>query len=401
MKKKITLTFVFIIFAIHLQAQTPSINEARSKTFINSPNFQNDYGVVLQAKIARIESNKSKTADPALISAMDKQIASYKKTLADLKPSRNYRSLETYYDALIEQKTDSIDLLYQIIESKDFTYKNKSKLQALDSVYGLIDKKMQELQTAITTKSEIEFSKEKFKWWLPTVPRANRKKFFHDMYNNETGKPILLNSLSLNSNSEATSVQNEIITDNMWAVRLSFGSVLSISTGTAEAGQTPEEAAAAAKKKQEEEAKSRLLNGGGNFYLEMILPLFTTNQNNGDQITSYTYGSLRGAMDMKEISSNIDTSTGNGSVGLFSYLGISSDTKKFNFFFQGNINYTVGTTDFYENLGLTDTKPFLNGKVIAGLTLRNQFRLTTIVNAFGSDPNIRSSKVTVGIQILP
>lgn len=271
----------------------------------------------------------------------------------------------------------------------------------MDFIYRLISKKRQEIEKLIVERDEKLASLGKFPWFFPTWKKVNRRKFFHDMYCNKTDKTILLNSFALNANSDASAVQIEVITDNMWSFRVSFGSVLSISKDNDAADTAEETPAEQTKKQTEEEAFSRLINGGGNFYLNIILPVFTTNQNNGDQITFYGYANLRGAMDLEGFSSNVNTSTGNGTFGLNAYLSISSDNKKFNFFLQGNATYTVGTNEFYSNLGLYKQKPFVNGKLIAGVTILNQFRLSAIVNAFGSDEKIRSNKVVVGIQVMP
>lgn len=83
------------------------------------------------------------------------------------------------------------------------------------------------------------------------------------------------------------------------------------------------------------------------------------------------------------------------------YFGLSSDSKKFNFFLQANGNVTGGTKEFYRNLGLTNDKIFFNGKVIAGMTILNNFRLSATLSNYGSDEKIRSNKITVGVQILP
>jgi len=321
------------------------------------------------------------------IDALEKKKAAY----GDIDSKKDYR---TAYDQKIKQKQDTINNVYGAALKKD-----KIKLAEIDSIYDLIAKKRQEIVDLQKERDEKLAALGRFPWFFPSWKKVNRKKFFHDMYSNKTDKTILLNSFALNANSDASAVQTEVVTDNMWALRVSFGSVLSISNSkSADTEGTPEEQT---EKETEQEAFSRLINGGGNFYLDVILPVFTTNPNNGDQVTFYGYANLRGAMDLEGFSSNVDTSTGNGTAGLNAYLGVSSDNKKFNFFVQGNANFTVGTNEFYNNLGLRHEKPFLNGKFIAGVTMLNQFRISAIVNAFGSDEKIRSNKVMVGIQVMP
>jgi len=412
MKLKITLIILLPLFSIAIKAQTPSINETRSEAFLNNKKFKKEFSKNYEDKLELIKEKKKIDLNAAGIVAADiskikdqyvKDKADLKKKIDSIENDRSYYGYQAYYNAMVKQKLDSINDFYKKVEEWKYQDKDKDKenLVTLKGVYDSIDRKKIELQKLISERDQKLAYVGSFDWFLPTANKANRKQFFHDMYNNKTDKPIFLNAFALNSNSDATSVQNEIVTDNMWALRVTFGSVLSLASEKGNPVETPEEIAAKTKKETEQEALNRLLSGGGNFYLEFILPLFTTNQNNGDQITSYTYASARGAMDIESISSNIDTSTGNGTIGISEYFGISSDSKKFNFFVQGNINYTFGTTEFYNNLGLVNTKPFLNGKIIAGLTILNNFRVSAVASTFGSDEKVRSNKITVGVQIMP
>ncbi len=400
MKTTFTLIILFLFCILKINAQTPSINERKS-TIGRNASIETIDEKITKARIKDLKreiktvKTEIKTEAAAVVEVKNKKIELLSQEIQDLKRHKSFEGYKDYYCKTLGIKNDSITKYYAYIKNGDLT---KVKL---DSINALIAIKKEQLLLLTIERNETLASLDKFSWVLPTWKKANRKKFFHDMYSNRTDRPILLNSLALNSNSDATSIQNEIITDNMWAVRLTFGSVLSISSNQNDASLTPEQTQEQIKAETEEEALSRLINGGGNFYLEGIFPLFTTNQDNGDQITSYTYANIRGAMDVEKISSNIDTSTGNGTLGLNSYFGISSDNRKFNFFFQGNVNFTVGSTSFYNNLGLDHEKAFLNGKIIAGITILNQFRFLATIKTFGSDEKIRSSKVAIGIQILP
>lgn len=405
MKVKITLSIVFLFFIIKIQAQIPSINETKSTRFYpNSSTLKKEKNTLIKdikkdkkdLKNDLDSLNGLKNIDSKEIKEKISSIELAKNKIRILRRDLSYDDYETSYNTIIKRTQNSIDSLRNIIElSKNISIKD------LDSKYKLINHKQQQLDSISIEKEEKLASLDKFPWIMPTWEKSNRKNFFHDMYNNDSDKTNYLNSFALNNNSDATSVQTELVTDNMWALRVSFGSVLSVSSSETNDDLTPEEAKEQNKNETEEEAFSRLINGGGNFYLETILPLFTTNQNNGDQITSYTYAKLKGAMDIENFSSNIDTSTGNVGLGFSTYLGISSDSKKFNFFVIGDINYTIGSKAFYNNLGLTEEKAFLNGKIIAGVSILNTFKLSAIINTFGSDEKLRSGKVSVGVQILP
>ncbi|NWL01804.1 hypothetical protein DM790_13335 [Flavobacterium collinsii] len=399
MRKNYISAVLLICFALKLQAQTPSINEAQRVSYFSDSYTKkiDDKVETLKAKNDALDAEAKNEKDINKIAAItaEKQVntdlINALQIYGNVDAKKDYSEL---FNKLINQKRDTINNVYaQGLKSDKLT------LGQIDSIYNLIAKKRKEIAALEIERDETVAAFGKFPWFFPSWKKINRKKFFHDMYSNKTDKTILLNSFALNANSDASAVQTEVVTDNMWALRVSFGSVLSISNSkSADTQEAPDEQT---KKKTEQEAFSRLINGGGNFYLDVILPVFTTNQNNGDQITFYGYANLRGAMDLEGFSSNVNTSTGNGTAGLNAYLGISSDNKKFNFFLQGNANYTVGTNEFYNNLGLNNEKPFLNGKIIAGVTMLNQFRISAIVNAFGSDEKIRSSKVVVGVQVLP
>lgn len=399
MKAKIFSAIALFLFILKVQAQITSVNEAKSTLFV-SDSFEKEYQKgIIDKEIKQLEIKKSslsKKADSVSkknIESLDKKISSLisKKNKVGNSSDEALR-YKAYYDRIISDKQDEIDDYNTALEDETL------ELADIDSIYNLIAIKKHEIELEIVKRDEKTSSLGKFPWLFPSWKKSNRKKFFHDMYSDKTDKTIFLNSFSLNSNSNATAVQTEMVTDNMWAMRLSFGNVLSVSPDQENSDETPEEQK---KDETEQEAFSRLINGGGNFYLDLTLPLVTTNQNNGDQITFYGYANLRGAMDVKGFSSNVDTSTGNGTFGLNIYSGISSDNKKFNFFLQANANYTVGTDIYYKNLGLYNEKPFVNGKIITGVTILNQFRFSAMVTAFGSDEKIRSNKVIVGIQILP
>jgi len=403
MKKYYTLIVFCVFFNLQIRAQTPSINEAQSMSYISE-----SFTKKTDRKIKKLEESNSSLKKQieneknaahaaefiAKVRANETEIAALRKTKEIYGSIDSKSDYQNKYNKLIAQKQDTINNIYAQGLKKD-----KISLAQIDSIYRLISKKRQEIEKLQTERDEKLAALGRFPWFFPTVKKVNRKNFFHDMYSNKTDKTILLNSFALNGNSDASAVQTEVITDNMWGLRLSFGSVLSVSNSkTNDSEEAPTDQV---EKETEQEAFSRLINGGGNFYLDIILPVFTTNPNNGDQITFYGYANLRGAMDLEGFSSNVNTSTGNGTFGLNAYLGVSSDNKKFNFFMQGNASYTVGTNEFYSNLGLSKEKAFLNGKIIAGVTMLNQFRLSAIISAFGSDEKIRSSKVAIGIQVLP
>lgn len=415
MKFKSLLSLMLFLFILKIHAQA-SINETKRKSSFVESLQSDEYKkltsdiVASKENIKDLESKLSAKKDLAKNALVKDDIVEQ-----DIKMLEAAREVEkSQIDLLLEKRAY---FLKKQEEEKPFIAYFDGKIaekktaidQAKIDITGKTLKEMNEIQKGITrNERDIQILQEQkerrllnlntYRWFMPTVRRFDREIFFQDMYNNSTNKTILLNSLLLNSNSHATAFQTEIVTDNLSALRLSFGSVLSLASSKNDTGETEQEQK---QDETEQEALSRLVNGGGNFYLEAVLPLLCTNPNNGNQVTFYGYANARGAMDIDGLGNDIDTATGNYSFGLNTYFGLSSDSKKFNFFLQANGNVTGGTKDFYRNLGLADEKIFFNGKVIAGMTILNNFRLSATLSNYGSDEKIRSNKITVGVQILP
>jgi len=301
----------------------------------------------------------------------------------------NYRK---FYDAEIAKADAEISRLSLVMQ-------NLTTVVALDSVNVLIqaqkDKKKSLEKDKIKKLSSLNYS-----WFLPTATTDGRDKFFAELYNKENDSTKYLNSIAINTNFEGASAQSELISDNLNWFRVSFGSVIA-AQNEAEESDSPDEETSE-KKETQEEAFTRLINGGGNFYLSFELPLLTTyNGQTNDLMIGYLFFQMKGATDIKGFGNNMETSTANGSFGFYGYLGASSENKNFNFFLQGNLDYSFGTKDFYSNLGITNERGFLNGKLITGVTFLQKFRLSAIVLAFGSDKSIRNERIAVGLQILP
>jgi len=411
MKLKFILPILFCFFILKTQGQA-SINETKRESNFVDVLLSTEYKNVLTdiAQTAeRMEELKSKLVvknnlvkndivdeDIKVLNAAIKSSESKLKSLKEKKASFTEKEEQKqvyidYYDKEIDKVKTENDSLNKVIGSK-------KTIEEIDLIQKLLNKNERKIKIIEQQKENKIISLNAYKCFMPTVRKIDREVFFKDMYNNTTNKTILLNSFALNSDSKATAVQTEIVTDNLSAFRLSFGSVMSLASSKEETNGSEEEQK---KEETEEEAFSRLINGGGNFYLEAVLPLLCTNPNNGNQFTFYGYGSVRGAMDVEGFGNNIDASTGNYSIGINTYFGLSSDSKKFNFFLQANGSVTGGTNDFYKNLGLVHEEAFFNGKVIAGMTILNNFRFSAILSAYGSDEKIRSNKITVGVQILP
>ena len=415
MKTKLLLLMLFFSFVGF--CQTPSINLVNTQE-INNLKINKEVVKTLEnsrIKIVKerdsLQTERSKKAlsveetqkIDTLISEKDKAIKDQDLAIKLSTEDPIKKGYEKYFETRIKEKNDSILTLYT--EMNNLIGKSPTDKKALESIEKKINEKKKSLKKLEFERNVKEQSFQKFEWLLPTLKPTNRESFFKSVYNNSIDKTHYVNSFALSSSRGSVSAQSEIITDNLNMLRLSFGSVVTSNSGsTTDAPASPRTTAegdASTESETAEAALKRLIDGGGNFYLDIILPLVTTNNVNDGWITSYTYASLVGAMDIKGFGNNLDTSTGNGSFGISTYIGASSDNKKFNFFLQGNVNYTIGSDDFYKNLALKNEKGFLNGKIIAGVALLNTFKVTAIISTFGSDEAIRNGDVAIGIQVLP
>lgn len=228
-------------------------------------------------------------------------------------------------------------------------------------------------------------------YWFPSSQSKYSNAFFKELYNIKDNKTSFLNSFALNYNDLGAVVQSEILGDTFGSFRISFGTVLQ---SNAEAAETEEEKEIQA----EEDQLDELLNGGGNFYLETTYPVY---YREGKFCSMYGFLNNRTALSLKGLNETIDSETFNTAFGVNFYLGLNSDEKKFNFFFKGDANFIIGSKSLYQNLKLAEEKPFLQGKLMVGVTFLSKFRLAATFNSFGSDDAVRRSKITVGLQVIP
>lgn len=409
MKTNLILLFCLINFG--LIAQIPSINETRSDIDIRYKKNKAINIIEIKKELEKLEDEKKAIFTTESIENNSKNIQKMidsfsiknekiEKLNLQIKEyqEKNYSKEEIYmryYDKEILKIFDEIDKILVLQK------KNTNNLNEIESYQLRIDAKKVEISDLQKQRAK-KLKSLTYSWFLPTINKEKRSDFFKLTYNNLLEKTNYVNSFSVQGNEDGFLAQSEIITDNLNAFRVSFGTVINSKTNNKEEETSTTDQATKNSDIFQKDAVNRLVNGGGNLYIDLILPLITTYDGSAsDYLTSYTYFNTRAAMDVKGFGNNIDTSTGNGSFGFNSYASISSDTKKFNFFVQGSVNYNFGSNDYYKNLGIKNEQGFLNGKVIVGVGLLNHFKVTAIVNTFGSDEKLRSGKVNIGIQVLP
>ena len=395
MKTKLLFIALIILLNFRMYSQVPSINQSGN---VSKTSAIINFETTLSSKMKELKILKKKQSDKTDTKELSNSISNKQSEIdaiqtqitAENDKDPSIVNCKKHYDLLISKKQEEINKL-----NDDAAAAAGGDTDPFNSIQDNIKIKQGELNSLKDEKeAAIASINGHYKALFPSVDRLHRNQFFKSMYNKKNDNTKYVNSFALSSNKDGSLAQSEIITDNLSALRLSFGSIISSPSGTP---TNPTDS----QNQTEAEAVKRLIGGGGNLYLEVDFPLLSTNNENKGWFAFYSYANLIGASDIKGFGNNLPTSSGNGSFGISNYLGATSDNGKFNFFIQGNINYTMGSNDFYNNLGLDNEKGFLNGKLIAGVTLLNTFRFSAILSTYGSDEKVRSGNVILGIQILP
>lgn len=413
MKTKI-LSILLALFAISVQAQIPTLaerdytvnkvtNNDNLKTLltteINNLNFENNnleaiikekkeylsaMGLVVDKEqseeiVSELEyKTKTIKENENILTNLKNLLEIIKKTDSD---TDNY--YQTIYYDLYHKKMDSIQ---KLIDDKFKTIKEIKDIEKVEKEIIVIEglKKQKSIFKYVLKTRNITYN------WFPSTQSKYSNVFFKEMYNIKDNKTSFLNSFAINYNDLGAVVQSEILGDTFRSFRISFGTVLQSNAET----KMEEENTI----QTEEDQLDELLNGGGNFYLETIYPVY---YNEGSFCSVYGFLNNKTALSLKGLNETIDSETFNTAFGVNLYLGLNSDEKKFNFFFKGDVNVIIGSKSLYQNLQLAEEKPFLQGKMIVGVTFLSKFRLAAILNSFGSDDAVRRSKITVGLQIIP
>ena len=390
MKTKLLL-LLFLITSTLCFAQVPSINinnTYRESTFSDvdktkikdfekqEENLQKEIKKLKDGDVTKIE----KEADLITITASKKKL---------LEENYQYKYNNDYYTNQIGKVTTKTDKLKNDLNEASKVDDNRTRINTYEKEIKELEKEKNRLE--VEKKRKLNPSLNNYYWLLPSKNHIYRNAFFEDTYNNSTTETNYLNAFSVVGSPNGITGQSELVADNMKMFRITFGTVITATNDSLTTEST------------RVDALQRLINGGGNFYFDLTLPLATTIKgNNEDLINFYAFTNIKAASDIKGYGNNIATSTYNSSGGLNLYSDISSENRKFNFFVIANSNYYYGCTkEFYENLDIHHNHGFLSGKITVGVTLLNQFRFSANVLTYGSEPSLRSEKISAGLQFLP
>lgn len=341
-----------------------------------------------EIKKTEVEISKLKSKSEAINDKL-KSIRNDLKTEGE-KPENNFfKPYNDHYDLRIEK----LDVIIAKLNKDLDEAKKEENTDRMDNYKNEIKDLNRKKTNLLIEKGRVLSPKvNHYQWYFPTWKPKYRNSFFEDVYNNPANKTNYLNAFSIVGAPNGITGQSELIADNIKMVRVTFGTVISASNDSLTNANT------------QVEALQRLINGGGNFYLDGSLPLMNTIKGNSDSelVNLYSFLTAKIASDVKGYGNDLEASTFNSSMGLNCYGDLSSENKKFNFFFVAYTNYYFGSTkEFYRNLGIEHNHGFLSGKVTIGVTMLNQFRFSANVLTFGSEPGVRSDKIGFGLQFLP
>ena len=275
----------------------------------------------------------------------------------------------------LENKADDIDNIEDVDELKTLQERIKNKQKYLDGYNIYFDKMMAQAND--------------FNMFFPSFGKK-KEDFFALVYSKSNENDLyFVNNAAVQLNNSGAAIQSELTAAFMGPLRLSFGTIVSNAKSDEDTpGDTEVE---------DTDAFKRLASGGGNMYLNAELPLFYKGNNRFQCVIN---GYAKGALDISEFSDDVDTSTGNGSFGGNFYGSIATDNGEFNFFISGNYALYLGINAFYDRLLVTDHRPFAFVQIGAGVTILDRLRISCIANQFGSESQLRSGKIIIGVQIL-
>lgn len=312
-----------------------------------------------------------------------------KKMTDSIVPPQGADTLTRFFYAYHKKKQKALLAQISDLENKAADIDNIDNVDELKTLQNRIVHKKTYLKGYTAYFDKIMAQANDFNMFFPSFG-SKKEDFFAMVYSKSDENDLyFVNNAAVQLNNSGAAIQSELTSAFMGPLRLSFGTIVSNAKSDEEA---PEETDV-----EDTDAFKRLASGGGNMYLNAELPLFYKGNNRFQCVIN---GYIKGALDISEFSDDVDTSTGNGSFGGNFYGSIATDNGEFNFFISGNYALYAGSNAFYDRLQVTDHKPFAFGQIGAGVTILDRLRISCIANQFGSESQLRSGKIIIGVQIL-
>ena len=178
MRKNYISAVLLICFALKLQAQTPSINEAQRVSYFSDSYTKkiDDKVETLKAKNDALDAEAKNEKDINKIAAItaEKQVntdlINALQIYGNVDAKKDYSEL---FNKLINQKRDTINNVYaQGLKSDKLT------LGQIDSIYNPIAKKRKEIAALEIERDETVAAFGKFPWFFPSWKKLTVKSFF-------------------------------------------------------------------------------------------------------------------------------------------------------------------------------------------------------------------------------
>lgn len=180
----------------------------------------------------------------------------------------------------------------------------------------------------------------------------------------------VVDNVSFSHSAEGTSLFAEFLSDYLYLGKLGYGR---IGFG----------ALVNAAKDQSQTTLSQFMSGGGNGMLYLFLPIASTynpqaNQRSNEILRANLIFLPRLGLDIPALNTAIINPGYNADVGLEVQALMASESKLFQFFGSMRGSIVVGSTSFYQNLGLgaTDVQPFPTARYAFGVVLNRLIRIS-------------------------
>lgn len=372
--KKCIFPIIALLFSIG-HSQTPSIKEQ-----------------------PRIEKDSAKSDIPQNeIEAMQKAFndSTYSPELTELMKSEPAPYLK-YYENILSQVNDDIKKIrkasLELGKSKKNIDNNTKIIDSLKVSRG----KLRKLNTKLSKQ------KNNYKKLFPTLTSNIDiyNNFFNELYDKDKNQDLyLINNTSYQFGGGGSIVRSELVSAYLKGLRISLGTVVTTSNENDVQDNVEEEEMTPEPNKDiatdESEAFKRLASGGST-YLDFELPITLVQ---GNAWTFYWSANTRLNLAINGFSNDLENTLFNSNIGSRIYSSVSSDDKKFVFYFAVNAGLYFGEKDFYESLSVPD-KGFLFGQLQVGVSVLQNLKLTFDISSFSSEDSLNSGRVIVGAQLL-
>lgn len=254
--------------------------------------------------------------------------------------------------------------------------------EEIDSIQKIIDKKTEDRKYYYRQYMQ-EFVQIEKNHWLPG--QNTSRAIFDVVYGNSEGKLTTLSTTGFTLGDETGTLYSELVSDQLWAFRVSLGASLTSTSSDDEDAK-------------QQEAFQRLLAQGGNTTLKIEYPLLYLH-NKSNSVNFLSKFTMRGSADFEQFGSNTEDWAGNAAIGIDLFFDFATENNKIRFFVNGEMNNIWGTKTFNENLGV-ENKSFTFGQASVGLIYDNLISFSFLLGVESSNDAFSNGRVVASSQVL-